>query len=85
MNNLNHNSWIKFANWPTTIFIGFCKGCVNPTLTYRCRDLALKTYHSYECGIAAFLDVSGLGPVPLLALRTVARFGETDYVFHVTL
>ena len=58
---------------------------MNPPLSYRCRDLALKSYHSYECGAATFLDASGLGPVPLLALRTVARFGEIDYVFHVTL
>ena len=52
------------------------QGCENHTFSCSCRDIALKSYHHYECGVATFLDASGLGPVPLLALRTVARFGE---------
>ena len=58
-------------------------GCVNPVFSCRCRDIALKCYHRYECGVAAFLDASGLGPVPLLALRTIARFGKLSSLVAV--
>ena len=53
--------------------------CVILTFSFRCRNLALMSYHNYECGIAALLDCCGLGPVPLLALRIVARFGENNF------
>ena len=58
------------ANFP-------CVWCVEVNFcSVKCRDLALKTYHAYECALTPLLNRSGLDLTAMMALRAVTRFGR---------
>ncbi len=40
-----------------------------------CRDLALRSYHRYECPLGMVTRLAGLDAVAMMALRAVTRFG----------
>lgn len=53
-----------------------CKTCCGVSFcSIKCRDVALGSYHKYECGANDVLTASGLNIYPFLTLRLMAKFG----------
>ncbi|XP_023338753.1 SET and MYND domain-containing protein 4 isoform X2 [Eurytemora carolleeae] len=60
-----------------------CRTCCGVSFcSVECRDIALNTYHRYECGLLGILVASGLNVYPFLAIRLLARFGF-DYLWNL--
>jgi hypothetical protein len=72
--NCLHCFRIVLANVP-------CVWCADVNFcSVACRDIALKTYHGFECALAPVINQSGLGPTALMALRAVTRFGRRKVI-----
>lgn len=60
-----------------------CKTCCGVSFcSIKCRDIALSSYHRYECGANHVLIASGLNIYPFLTFRLMAKYG-LDHIWSL--